>query len=136
MVETAARATLPDTIIGVLGSTGVGKSSLLNALLGEASILPTSGSRGCTAAVVELFYNKDLLSASQQAGAEEQQKKKNKVGMEELEEEEQGPSLIDELEGEERNEENGEFVPVYVGEVEFIRKDEWFDELDTLLDEW
>jgi len=32
----------PDTIIGVLGSTGVGKSSVLNALLGEASILPTS----------------------------------------------------------------------------------------------
>jgi hypothetical protein len=38
-----------------------GKSSLLNALLDEASVLPTSGSRGCTAAVVELRFNKELL---------------------------------------------------------------------------
>jgi len=48
---------LPQTTIGVLGNTGVGKSSLLNALLDEASVLPTSGSRGCTAAVVELRIN-------------------------------------------------------------------------------
>lgn len=51
---------VPKTQIGVLGNTGVGKSSLLNALLDEASILPTSGSRGCTAAVVELRYNDRL----------------------------------------------------------------------------
>ena len=55
---------LPPTVIGVLGSTGVGKSSLLNALLGESQILPTSGSRGCTAAVVELQYNAALAAAS------------------------------------------------------------------------
>ena len=53
-------ASLPKTVIGVLGGTGVGKSSMLNALLDEASILPTSGSRGCTAAVVELRYNEQL----------------------------------------------------------------------------
>jgi len=80
----------PKTIFGVLGNTGVGKvcfyfiysylyfamhlfhakllyqlcmqSSLLNALLDEASVLPTSGSRGCTATVVELRYNIDLLA--------------------------------------------------------------------------
>lgn len=50
----------PNVVIGVLGNTGVGKSSLLNAILEEASVLPTSGSRGCTAAVVELRFNKDL----------------------------------------------------------------------------
>ena len=50
----------PKTTIGVLGNTGVGKSSLLNALLDEASVLPTSGSRGCTAAVVELRFNADM----------------------------------------------------------------------------
>jgi hypothetical protein len=50
----------PKTVIGVLGNTGVGKSSLLNALLDEASVLPTSGSRGCTAAVVELRFNSDM----------------------------------------------------------------------------
>lgn len=38
-----------------------GKSSLLNSLLDEAAVLPTSGSRGCTAAVVELVYNSELL---------------------------------------------------------------------------
>jgi hypothetical protein len=32
----------------------------LNALLDEAAVLPTSGSRGCTAAVVELSFNQDL----------------------------------------------------------------------------
>ena len=59
----------PNTIIGVLGNTGVGKSSLLNALLDEASVLPTSGSRGCTAAVVELRYNKDLVNPKEESVA-------------------------------------------------------------------
>ena len=58
--ELLAKKDPPQAVIGCLGNTGVGKSSLLNALLDEASILPTSGSRGCTAAVVELRYNTDL----------------------------------------------------------------------------
>jgi len=62
---------IPNTVVGVLGGTGVGKSSLLNALLGEASILPTSGSRGCTAAVVELQFNSNL-SAREAEGASEE----------------------------------------------------------------
>ena len=60
---------MPLTTIGVLGGTGVGKSSLLNALLGEASILPTSGSRGCTAAVVELQYNDELQQQAPAGGS-------------------------------------------------------------------
>ena len=55
----------PKLILGVLGNTGVGKSSLLNALLDEASVLPTSGSRGCTATVVELRYNAGLNGANE-----------------------------------------------------------------------
>lgn len=47
----------PEIVIGCLGGTGVGKSSLLKALLNEDNILPTSSSRGCTAAVVELKFN-------------------------------------------------------------------------------
>ncbi|KAL7554660.1 hypothetical protein ACHAWF_018144, partial [Thalassiosira exigua] len=50
----------PRTVFGVLGNTGVGKSSLLNSLLDEAAVLPTSGSRGCTATVVELVFHSDL----------------------------------------------------------------------------
>jgi hypothetical protein len=38
---------------------------LLNALLDEAAVLPTSGSRGCTAAVVELRFNSDLAKEQQ-----------------------------------------------------------------------
>jgi hypothetical protein len=41
----------------------------LNALLDEASVLPTSGSRGCTAAVVELRFNSELLE--QKSGNDE-----------------------------------------------------------------
>ncbi|KAI8170264.1 Nuclear GTPase SLIP-GC [Colletotrichum sp. SAR 10_70] len=46
-------------IIGVFGNTGDGKSSCINALLGEESLLPTSGRRACTACVTELSYNDD-----------------------------------------------------------------------------
>ena len=62
---------IQSTVIGVLGGTGVGKSSLLNALLGEADILPTSGSRGCTAAPVELRYNAQLSAAPAADGADD-----------------------------------------------------------------
>jgi hypothetical protein len=39
----------------------------LNALLDEAAVLPTSGSRGCTAAVVELSFNQDLVKPPAEA---------------------------------------------------------------------
>lgn len=41
-------------VIGVVGDTGAGKSSCLNALLGEEEVLPQSGMRACTACVVEV----------------------------------------------------------------------------------
>ncbi|KAI0663027.1 hypothetical protein C8Q70DRAFT_1050728 [Cubamyces menziesii] len=44
------------TTIVVCGSTGAGKSSLINALLGEP-ILPTSGMKACTSFVTEIAYN-------------------------------------------------------------------------------
>ena len=40
--------------------TSFSPHSLLNALLDESAVLPTSGSRWCTAAVVELSFNGDL----------------------------------------------------------------------------
>lgn len=43
-------------VIGVVGDTGAGKSSMLNALLGEEEVLPQNGMRACTACVVEVSY--------------------------------------------------------------------------------
>ena len=58
--------TPPDIVIACLGATGAGESSLLNALLDEAAVLPTSGCRGCTATVVELRFNGDLLNPTEE----------------------------------------------------------------------
>eukprot|EP00421_Protoceratium_reticulatum_P021244 CAMPEP_0168394498 /NCGR_PEP_ID=MMETSP0228-20121227/19567_1 /TAXON_ID=133427 /ORGANISM="Protoceratium reticulatum, Strain CCCM 535 (=CCMP 1889)" /LENGTH=1040 /DNA_ID=CAMNT_0008407917 /DNA_START=37 /DNA_END=3159 /DNA_ORIENTATION=+ len=43
--------------IVVFGSTGAGKSTMLNALLYEASALPTSGWRACTSSPVEVEWS-------------------------------------------------------------------------------
>lgn len=48
---------LSKTVIAVVGDTGSGKSSLMNALLDQLDILPTSGMRACTAVVVEVVTN-------------------------------------------------------------------------------
>eukprot|EP00198_Chlamydomonas_reinhardtii_P008705 XP_001698042.1 predicted protein [Chlamydomonas reinhardtii] len=51
------RATMPRTTIGVVGDTGAGKSSLLNALLGEEDILPTNAMRASTGCPIEVSYS-------------------------------------------------------------------------------
>jgi len=45
------------TVIGVVGNTGSGKSSMINALLDEERLVPTNAMRACTAVVTELSYN-------------------------------------------------------------------------------
>ncbi|TDZ41283.1 Nuclear GTPase SLIP-GC [Colletotrichum trifolii] len=45
--------------IGIFGSTGDGKSSTINSLLDESSLLPTNCRKACTACVTELSYNHD-----------------------------------------------------------------------------
>ena len=45
------------TVIGVVGNTGAGKSSVINAMLDEERLVPTNCMRACTAVVTELSYN-------------------------------------------------------------------------------
>ncbi|KAL8802146.1 MAG: hypothetical protein Q9182_004012 [Xanthomendoza sp. 2 TL-2023] len=45
------------TVIGVVGHTGAGKSSVINAILDHERLVPTSCFRACTAVVTEISYN-------------------------------------------------------------------------------
>ncbi|XP_052816315.1 uncharacterized protein LOC128242920 isoform X2 [Mya arenaria] len=57
LADVEKRLTFPKTVIAVVGNTGAGKSSLMNAVLDHRSVLPTSGMRACTAVVVEVVQN-------------------------------------------------------------------------------
>lgn len=45
------------TVVAIAGSTGAGKSSLVNAVLDEDRLVPTNGWRACTAVITEISYN-------------------------------------------------------------------------------
>ncbi|KAJ8108981.1 hypothetical protein ONZ43_g6263 [Nemania bipapillata] len=45
------------TVVGVVGNTGAGKSSVINALLDEERLLPTNCLRACTASPTEISFN-------------------------------------------------------------------------------
>lgn len=47
------------TVVGVVGNTGAGKSSVINALLDEERLVPTNCMRACTAVVTEISWNMD-----------------------------------------------------------------------------
>ncbi|RAL09954.1 uncharacterized protein BO97DRAFT_445045 [Aspergillus homomorphus CBS 101889] len=55
--ETQMKARKEKVIIGVVGGTGAGKSSLINALIDEKDILTTDCMRASTAVPVEVSYN-------------------------------------------------------------------------------
>ncbi|KAK2056078.1 hypothetical protein LY76DRAFT_660553 [Colletotrichum caudatum] len=48
-----------ETRVGVVGNTGDGKSSTINAILDEENLLPTNCMRACTAVPTEVSYNHD-----------------------------------------------------------------------------
>ena len=45
------------TVVGVVGNTGAGKSSVINAILDEERLVPTNCMRACTAVVTEMSWN-------------------------------------------------------------------------------
>jgi len=52
------------TVVGVVGNTGAGKSSVINAILDEERLVPTNCMRACTAVVTEMSYNDSNNEAS------------------------------------------------------------------------
>ncbi|KAK0627656.1 hypothetical protein B0T14DRAFT_563438 [Immersiella caudata] len=52
-----SRAKPTRTIVGVMGNTGAGKSSVISAVLDEERLLPTNCMRACTASPTEISYN-------------------------------------------------------------------------------
>lgn len=52
-----AQAAPQPSVVGVVGSTGAGKSSVMNAILDEECLVPTNCMRACTAVITEISYN-------------------------------------------------------------------------------
>ncbi|KAF1844626.1 uncharacterized protein K460DRAFT_282081 [Cucurbitaria berberidis CBS 394.84] len=52
------------TVVGVVGNTGAGKSSVINAMLDEERLVPTNCMRACTAVVTEISWNNSTDTSS------------------------------------------------------------------------
>ncbi|GAP92026.2 putative tat pathway signal sequence [Rosellinia necatrix] len=57
VTELEGRTAPTRTVVGVVGNTGAGKSSVINALLDEERLLPTNCLRACTASPTEISFN-------------------------------------------------------------------------------
>lgn len=65
ILDLQERANPRGAVVGVVGSTGAGKSSIINAVLDEECLVPTSSMRACTAAITEISWNSDEDPAKQ-----------------------------------------------------------------------
>ncbi|XP_052063102.1 uncharacterized protein LOC127702839 [Mytilus californianus] len=63
--ELESKLCSPKVTVAVVGTTGAGKSSLMNAIIDHYNVLPTSGTQACTAVVVKIESNNtsDLFEA-------------------------------------------------------------------------
>ncbi|KAI0456489.1 hypothetical protein F5B21DRAFT_467908 [Xylaria acuta] len=57
IIDLQKRTAPARTVVGVVGNTGAGKSSVINALLDEERLLPTNCLRACTASPTEISFN-------------------------------------------------------------------------------
>ncbi|KAI1132388.1 hypothetical protein F5Y10DRAFT_231071 [Nemania abortiva] len=57
IIDLKKRTAPTRTVVGVVGNTGAGKSSVINALLDEERLLPTNCLRACTASPTEISFN-------------------------------------------------------------------------------
>ncbi|ORY18048.1 hypothetical protein BCR34DRAFT_474147 [Clohesyomyces aquaticus] len=57
IAKLATQAERKRTVVGVVGNTGAGKSSVINAMLEEERLVPTNCMRACTAVVTEISWN-------------------------------------------------------------------------------
>ncbi|KAL8869331.1 MAG: hypothetical protein Q9174_004351 [Haloplaca sp. 1 TL-2023] len=56
-LETLESRNVPRATLAVVGMTGAGKSSIINAILDEDRLVPTNCMRACTAVVTEISFN-------------------------------------------------------------------------------
>ncbi|KAJ7600677.1 P-loop containing nucleoside triphosphate hydrolase protein [Mycena floridula] len=92
--ESLKKVQVPNIKIGILGATGAGKSTLVNALL-QMNILPTSGHRACTSAItVVTHHKKDTIVASITFLTEEEWSNEIKLSLDDCESESDGVRQI------------------------------------------